>query len=112
MDEKGQMIKGLCNGPDDIESAKLAATWNALTMLSTVKMELGSLDRVKKLVKTFGMVNSAPRFQQHPEVINGYSEVMRDVFGAEAGIGARSAVGMMLPRGVATEIEAIFELHP
>mmetsp|Transcript_39107 Transcript_39107/g.57519 ORF Transcript_39107/g.57519 Transcript_39107/m.57519 type:complete len:90 (+) Transcript_39107:1-270(+) len=85
--------------------------WNGLTMLATLKAQLGSLNQIKRLVKTLGMVNSAHGFNQQPEVINGYSELMRDVFGPEAGVGARSAVGMILPHDIHTEIEAIWELH-
>jgi enamine deaminase RidA (YjgF/YER057c/UK114 family) len=68
---------------------------------------------VKRLVKSLGMVNATPDFSQHPQVINGYSELLAEVFGPEAGVGARSAVGMgSLPGNIAVEIEAIFELHP
>jgi len=73
---------------------------------------LGSLDRIKRLVKLLGMVNCTPDFRDHPKVINGCSELFVDVFGAEHGIGARSAVGLgSLPGNIAVEIEAIFELH-
>ena len=72
---------------------------------------LGSLDKVKRLVKTFGMVNCTADFKDQPKVINGFSELMKDVFGEDAGVGARSAVGHnALPGGIAVEIEAIFEL--
>jgi enamine deaminase RidA (YjgF/YER057c/UK114 family) len=82
-----------------------------LAILATVRDQLGSLDRVKRLVKTLGMVNSAPDFTQHPTVINGFSELMADVFGEDTGVGARSAVGMgALPGNIAVEIEAVFEL--
>jgi enamine deaminase RidA (YjgF/YER057c/UK114 family) len=82
-------------------------------MLATLRNELGSLDRIKQVVKLLGMVNATPDFGQHPQVINGCSELFAQVFGDEAGIGARSAVGMgSLPGNIAVEIEAIFELHP
>ena len=82
-----------------------------LAILATLRDQLGSLDRVKRLVKTLGMVNSTPDFPDHPKVINGYSELMAEVFGPEHGIGARSAVGMgSLPGNIAVEIEAIFEI--
>jgi enamine deaminase RidA (YjgF/YER057c/UK114 family) len=78
-----------------------------------LQTHLGTLNRVKRLVKTLGLVNATPDFTQHPHVINGYSELMADVFGADAGVGARSAVGMgSLPGNIAVEVEAIFELHP
>jgi enamine deaminase RidA (YjgF/YER057c/UK114 family) len=84
-----------------------------LNVLSTVRNALGSLDRVVRLVKTLGMVNSAPDFTGQPAVINGFSELMIQVFGEVAGKGARSAVGMAaLPGGWAVEIEAIFEVRP
>lgn len=70
----------------------------------------GSLDKVVRLVKVLGMVNSTPEFAEHPKVINGFSDSMVEVFGAP-GKGARSAVGMgSLPGGIAVEIEAIFQV--
>jgi enamine deaminase RidA (YjgF/YER057c/UK114 family) len=80
-------------------------------MLSTIKANIGDLNKIKRLVKTLGMVNSSPDFDQHPAVINGFSELMAEVFGEENGIGVRSAVGMFLPNNIAVEIEAMFELH-
>jgi enamine deaminase RidA (YjgF/YER057c/UK114 family) len=81
-------------------------------MLTTLHQEFGSLDRIRRLVKTVGFVNATPDFKDHPAVINGFSELMRDVFGPEAGLGARSAMGVAsLPAGWAVEIEAIFELE-
>jgi enamine deaminase RidA (YjgF/YER057c/UK114 family) len=71
----------------------------------------GSLDKIKRVVKVLGMVNCTPDFEQHPYVINGFSELMADVFGNENGIGVRSAVGMMLPDNIPVEIEAMFELY-
>ena len=79
--------------------------------MATLRGELGSLDRIKRLIKVLGMVNSTPDFKDHPAVINGCSELFADVFGNEFGIAARSAVGMgSLPGNIAVEIEAIFEL--
>jgi enamine deaminase RidA (YjgF/YER057c/UK114 family) len=80
-------------------------------MLSTIIAHFGSVDKIKRIIKVLGMVNSTPDFGQHPLVINGFSELMADVFGAENGIGVRSAVGMMLPGNIPVEIEAMFELH-
>ena len=94
-----------------LEQGKEAARHVALTMLATISTHFGSLDRIKRLVKTLGMVNCTPDFGDQPLVINGYSELMSDVFGPENGVGVRSAVGMMLPGQVAVEIEAMFELH-
>jgi enamine deaminase RidA (YjgF/YER057c/UK114 family) len=76
-----------------------------------VKAELGSLDKVERLVKTFGMVHCTADFKDQPKVINGFSDVMVEVFGEQAGKGARSAVGMVaLPGGIPVEIEAIFQI--
>jgi enamine deaminase RidA (YjgF/YER057c/UK114 family) len=91
-------------------SAKDAARVTALAILATLKNHLGSLDRVVRLVKTLGMVNAVPEFGNQPQVINGYSDLMREVFGDD-GVGARSAVGMgSLPGNITVEIEAIFEV--
>ena len=97
---------------DTIE-ANAAARQTGLAILATLKSQLGSLDRVERLVRSFGMVNATPDFAEHPQVINGYSELMGEVFGPEAGLGARSAIGMgSLPGGIAVEIEAVFALKP
>jgi enamine deaminase RidA (YjgF/YER057c/UK114 family) len=89
----------------------LAARQVGLAILATLRAHFGSLNAVKRVIKLLGMVNSAPAFLDHPKVINGCSELFADVFGEEAGIGARSAVGMgPLPGNIAVEIEAIFEL--
>ena len=82
-----------------------------LAILATLKAQLGSLDRVKRVIKTLGMVNCTPNFGEHPQVINGFSELMGEVFGDE-GIGARSAVGMgSLPGNIAVEVEVILEVE-
>lgn len=108
----GSVIKGRVGADLDLAGGKAAARQVGLAMLATLRSELGSLDRVKRLVKTLGMVNSAPDFYEHPKVINGFSELMAEVFGNENGIGARSAVGMgPLPGNIAVEIEAIFEVQ-
>ena len=105
------LITGRVGADLDLAAGKLAARQVGLAILATLRNELGSLNRVSRLVKTLGMVNSAPDFFDHPKVINGFSELMAEVFGPENGIGARSAVGMgPLPGNIAVEIEAIFEL--
>ncbi len=82
-----------------------------INILATVKATIGSLDKVKRLVKTLGMVNSTADFTEHPAVINGFSILMAEVFGDDAGVGARSAVGMgSLPGNIPVEIECIFEV--
>lgn len=96
-----------------LEEGKAAARQVGLAILATLRAQLGSLDRVKRVVKVLGMVNSAPDFYDHPKVINGCSELFAEIWGTENGIGARSAVGMgPLPGNIAVEIEAIFELRP
>jgi len=107
----GTLIKGRVGDNLSLEEGKAAARQTALTMLSTITTHFGDVDRIKRLVKTLGMVNSDPDFGDQPLVINGYSELMADVFGADNGVGVRSAVGMILPGGIAVEIEAMFELH-
>ena len=92
------------------EQGKDAARVVGLAILATVRNYLGSLDRVVRLIKVLGMVNAAPDFLNHPKVINGFSDLMVEVFG-ESGKGARSAVGMgSLPGNIAVEVEAIFEI--
>ena len=95
----------------DVKEGYQAARQVALLVLSVVRAELGSLDKVVRLVKTFGMVNCMPTFTQTPQVINGFNDLMAEIFGEKAGKGARSAVGMnSLPDGSAVEIEAIFQV--
>jgi enamine deaminase RidA (YjgF/YER057c/UK114 family) len=95
----------------DVPAGKLAARQVGLTILATLRSELGSLDRVKRVIKVLGMVNCTPDFRDHPAVINGCSELFAEVFGKENGIGSRSAVGMgSLPGNIPVEIEAIFEI--
>ena len=82
-----------------------------LNILATVRSHLNSLDKVKRLVKTLGMANCTADFKEQPQVINGFSELMAEVFGEDAGVGARSAVGHnALPGNIPVEIECIFEV--
>ena len=105
------LITGRVGADLTLEQGKGAARQVGLAILATLRDQLGSLDRVKRLVKVLGMVNSAPDFLDHPKVINGCSELFAEVWGPENGMGARSAVGMgPLPGNIAVEIEAIFEL--
>jgi len=106
----GTLIKGKVGADLSLEEGKLAARQVGLTMLSTIKSGIGDLSKIRRLVKVLGMVNSAPDFEQHPAVINGFSQLMADIFGEENGVGVRSAVGMILPGNIAVEIEAMFEL--
>ena len=106
------LITGRVGADLDLNAGKTAARQTGLAILATLRSELGSLNRVRRVIKVFGMVNCTPEFQQHPAVINGCSELFADVFGAEAGIGSRSAVGMgSLPGNMAVEIEGIFEIE-
>ena len=108
----GTMISGRVGADTDQEGGYRAARQTGLAILSTLRQGLGSLDRVARVIKVLGMVNSTSDFEQHPAVINGCSELFRDVWGDD-GIGARSAVGMgSLPGNITTEIEVIFELRP
>ena len=95
----------------NMEQGKLAARQVGLTILSTIQTHLGSLDRVKRVIKVLGMVNCTPDFERHPYIINGCSELLAQVWGEENGIGVRSAVGFgSLPDNIPFEIEALFEL--
>lgn len=93
------------------EQAYDAARLVGLNMLANIKAVVGDLDRVKQVVKVLGMVNAAPDFKEHPKVINGFSDLMVEVFGETAGRGGRSAVGMgSLPNQIAVEVEMVLEL--
>ena len=107
----GSLVTGHVGGDLSIEEGYAAARLAALGILASVNAELGSLGRIRQLVKLLGFVNCPAEFTQHPAVINGASELFRDVLGEEIGIGARSALGAgSLPLDVAVEIEAIFEI--
>ncbi len=109
--EDKSLICGKLGKDLDIEDGKLAARQVGLTILSSIKAQLGSLDRIKRVIKVLGMVNCTPDFEKHPYVINGCSELFAQLWGDENGIGVRSAVGMgSLPNNISVEIEAIFEL--
>ncbi len=93
------------------EQGKESARAVGVNILATVRATLGSLDKVKRLVKTLGMVNCTADYKEQPQVINGFSELMAEVFGEDAGVGARSAVGMgSLPMQIPVEVECIFEV--
>ena len=95
-----------------LEDARRAARMTALSILSTLNAELGNLDRIRRIIKVFGMVNVAPGFNQTPAVIDGCSDLLIDVFG-EQGRHTRSAVGLAaLPFDIAVEIEMIAQLWP
>jgi enamine deaminase RidA (YjgF/YER057c/UK114 family) len=105
------LITGRVGADLDAAAGKAAARQVGLAILATLRDGLGSLDRVRRLVKLLGLVNCTPEFRDHPAVINGCSELFAEVWGPDNGIGARSAVGApSLPGQIAVEIEAIFEL--
>lgn len=107
----GGMIKGRVGEDMSLAEGHEAARQTGLAMLATLRNELGSLDRIKRVIKLLGMVNSALEFYDHPKVINGCSELFAQIWGEDNGIGARSAVGMAaLPGNIAVEIEGIFEV--
>ncbi|HSN10158.1 MAG TPA: RidA family protein [Hanamia sp.] len=109
--EDGTLIIGKVAYEINQDEAKMAARQVGLTILSTLKANLGSLDKIKRVIKVFGMVNCTLNFEQHPFVINGCSELFAEIWGSENGVGVRSAVGMgSLPGNIPVEIEAIFEL--
>ena len=109
----GSMMKGRVGQDVDQQGGYAAARQTGLAVIATLRAGLGSLDRVQRLVKTLGMVNAVPEFENHPAVINGFSDLFPELFGPENGVGARSAVGMgSLPMNITVEIEAQFELKP
>jgi enamine deaminase RidA (YjgF/YER057c/UK114 family) len=106
----GEQIRGRVGDDLTEEQGTEAARVVGLCILSTLQNYLGSLDRVRRLVKALGMVNATADFQHHPKVINGFSDLMVEVFG-DKGRGARSAVGMgSLPFNISVEVEVIFEI--
>jgi enamine deaminase RidA (YjgF/YER057c/UK114 family) len=108
----GSYVRGKLGTDLDVAQGYDAARVAGLAMLSRIRQLTGSLDRVARVVKALGMVNAAPDFIEQPKVINGFSDLMVEVFG-EAGRGARAAVGMStLSGGMAVEIEMVVELKP
>lgn len=106
------LITGRLGEDMDVEAGYQAARATGLALLATLRENLGSLDRVARLVKVLGLVRCTDAFDAQPAVINGCSELFREVFGEDAGVAARSAIGTnALPGGIAVEIEAIFELR-
>jgi len=108
--EDGSLMQGRVGSDLNKEQGKTAARQVALTMLSTIITHAPKDLIIKRIVKVFGMVNAIPEFEDHPYVINGFSELFSEIFGEEHGIGVRSAVGMQLPQNIPVEIEAIFLL--
>ena len=106
------MLTGKVGAEVSVDEGYKRARLIGLQLLSAARTALGSLDKVDQVVKMLCMVNAVPDFKDHPQVINGFSELMAEVFGDDAGVGARSAVGMgSLPGNIAVEVECIFEVE-
>lgn len=106
------LITGRVGQDMDLQGGYDAARQTGLAILATLRQHLGDLNRITRVVKLLGMVNCTPDFGQHPAVINGCSELFRDIFGEDNGVGVRSAVGMgSLPGNIAVEIEGVFEIR-
>ena len=111
VDAAGGLVTGRLGELLDVDAGYRAAQLVGLGILASLRKEFGSLDRIQRVVKVLGAVNCTSDFTQQPAVINGCSELFAEIFGREAGIGARSAIGVnTLPLGVPVEIEAIFLL--
>ena len=109
--EDGTLIVGRIGDTMNDDDGKLAARQVGLSILSTIKANLGSFNQIKRVIKVLGMVNCTPEFEKHPFIINGCSELFREVWCEDNGVGVRSAVGMgSLPGNIPVEIEALFEL--
>ena len=107
----GTQVKGKLGADLNVEQGQEAARFTGISLLSSLKAEIGDLNKVKSIVKALGMVNADPSFTNHSQVINGFSDLMVEVFG-ENGKHARSAVGMSsLPSNIAVEIELIVEIE-
>jgi enamine deaminase RidA (YjgF/YER057c/UK114 family) len=107
----GSLVTGKLGDNLTIEQGYEAARRTAIMQIAVLKNELGDLNKVKRIVKVLGMINSAPEFTDHSKVMNGYSDLMVEVFG-EKGMHARSSVGMCsLPFGIAVEVEMIVEIE-
>ena len=109
--EDKSLIVGRVGKDLTLDEGKLAARQVGLAILATLKQNLGTFNKIKRVIKVLGMVNCTPDFERHPYVINGCSELFAKVWGDENGVGVRSAVGMgSLPDNIPVEIEAVFEL--
>lgn len=112
LQQDGTFMVGRIGDTMNMEEGKVAAQQVGLTILATIVASLGSLDKVKRVIKVLGMVNCTTGFEKHPYIINGCSELFKKIWGEENGVGVRSAVGMgSLPDNIPVEIEALFELY-
>jgi enamine deaminase RidA (YjgF/YER057c/UK114 family) len=104
-------VRGYVGSDVSVDEARAAARTTAHLLCRALREELGSLDRVERWVKVLALVRSAPGFSEQPQVVNGFSEAIAELWGDERGIGARSAIGVAeLPGGMAVEVEAIVAL--
>jgi enamine deaminase RidA (YjgF/YER057c/UK114 family) len=111
MQNDGTFIIGKVGVEFNLDEGKQAAQQVGLAILATLKQNLGTLNKIKRVIKVLGMVNCVPEFDRHPYIINGCSELFAKVWGDDNGVGVRSAVGMSsLPDNIPVEIEAMFEL--
>ena len=111
IDSSGKLIVGRVGAELDVDAGFNAAFWAGLGILASLRKELGTLDHVCRVIKIFGAVNCTDDFTKQPAVVNGCSELFAEVFGHDAGVGVRTAVGVnTLPLGVPVEIEAVFEI--
>jgi enamine deaminase RidA (YjgF/YER057c/UK114 family) len=110
--EDKSLIIGRVGKDLSMEEGKMAARQVGLAILATLKSNLGTFNKIRRVIKVLGMVNCVPEFERHPYVINGCSELFAQVWGDDNGVGVRSAVGMgSLPDNIPVEIEAMFELN-
>lgn len=107
----GTLIRGKVGADLDLAAGRAAARQAGLAIVASVIAAVGSVDRVARVVKVLGLVNSAPDFLSHPAVVNGASELFAEIWGPDAGVGVRSSVGVgSLPEGVPVEIEVVFDV--
>jgi enamine deaminase RidA (YjgF/YER057c/UK114 family) len=107
----GELVTGRLGAELDVPAGQAAARLAVLGILASLRKEFGTLDRVRRVIKIVGAVCCTPEFTQQPAVLNGASELLAQVFGPEAGVGVRTALGTSaLPLGVPVEIEAVFEV--
>lgn len=107
----GSLLRGRVGADLDADAGKAAARQVACAILATLENALGSVDRVRRVMKVLGMVNCTPDFTRQPHVLNGASELFAEIWGRQRGIGVRSAFGVAaLPENVPVEIEAVFEV--
>jgi hypothetical protein len=110
---EGGVIAGRVGADLSVQQGYDAARLVGLNMLANIRSVLGSLDRIERVVKVLGMVNCTPEFNEHPKVINGFSDLFVELLGEARGRGARSAVGMgSLPNQIAVEVEMVLQIRP